>query len=103
MKERMLRGELYIADDPALAADHKRAQDLLERYNATRFDEHAARDLLLRELLAEVGDGVIVKTRSSAPAPSSYATSRPASSRSETRPASCARPGSRIGWTCRGL
>lgn len=61
MKERMLRGELYIADDPELAADHKRAQDLLHRYNATQFDEHDERDRLLRELLAEVGDGVVVR------------------------------------------
>ena len=35
MKERMLRGELYLADDPELAADSARAQALLERYNAT--------------------------------------------------------------------
>jgi maltose O-acetyltransferase len=61
MKERMLRGELYIADDPELAADHARAQELLERYNATRHTEQDERDRLLRELLGEVGDGVVVK------------------------------------------
>lgn len=61
MKERMLRGELYVADHPELAADHKRARELLERYNATRFEEDEVRDRLLRELLGEVGDGVIVK------------------------------------------
>ena len=36
MKERMLRGELYIADDPDLADDHARAHALLDRYNATQ-------------------------------------------------------------------
>jgi maltose O-acetyltransferase len=61
MKERMLRGERYIADDPELAADHARAQELLERYNATRHTEQDERDRLLRQLLGEVGDGVVVK------------------------------------------
>jgi hypothetical protein len=31
MKERMLRGELYIADDPELTADYERSQELLVR------------------------------------------------------------------------
>jgi maltose O-acetyltransferase len=61
MKERMLRGELYIFDDPELSADNARAQELLERYNATRHAEQDERDRLLRELLGEVGDGVVVK------------------------------------------
>jgi maltose O-acetyltransferase len=61
MKERMLRGELYIADDPQLAADYTRAQELLERYNATRHAEEDVRERLLRELLGEVGEGVIVR------------------------------------------
>jgi maltose O-acetyltransferase len=61
MKERMLAGELYKADDPQLAADNARAQELLERYNATRHTEQDVRDRLLRELLHEVGDGVVVK------------------------------------------
>ena len=57
----MLRGELYIADDPELAADHARAQELLERYNATRHTDRGERDRLLRALLGDVGDGVVVK------------------------------------------
>ena len=61
MKERMLRGELYIADDPALGVDHARAQELLERYNATAHAEHDERDRLLSSLLGDVGEGVIVK------------------------------------------
>ena len=36
MKDRMRQGALYIADDAFLTADHARAQDLLDRYNATR-------------------------------------------------------------------
>jgi maltose O-acetyltransferase len=61
MKERMLRGELYVADDPELVADNARAQELLDRYNATRNGEQAERDRLLRELLGGVGEGVVVK------------------------------------------
>jgi maltose O-acetyltransferase len=61
MKERMLRGELYLADDPELAADQAHAQELLERYNATRHVEQELRDSLLRELLGAVGEGVVVR------------------------------------------
>jgi maltose O-acetyltransferase len=61
MKERMLRGELYLAHDPELAADHARAQALLERYNATTHVDEEERRRLLRELFGGVGDGVVVK------------------------------------------
>lgn len=57
----MLRGELYLADDPELRADAARAQELCERYNATRHDELELRDSLLRELLGEVGEGVVIR------------------------------------------
>ena len=61
MKERMLRGELYVADDSVLDADHARAQELLDRYNRTAHAEQELRERLLRELLGDVGDGVVVK------------------------------------------
>ena len=61
MKDRMLRGELYIADDPDLASDFARAQELIARYNASAHGEQDLRDRLLRELLDEVGDGVEVR------------------------------------------
>ena len=61
MKERMLRGELYIADDPDIQAHAARAHDLMERFNATRASEQELRDRLLRELLGEVGEGVVVR------------------------------------------
>lgn len=60
MKDRMLRGELYLADDPQLLADQAQAQELLERYNATSHAEQALRSQLLRDLLGDVGDGVVV-------------------------------------------
>ena len=61
MKERMLRGELYLADDPEIQADAARAHELMERYNATRAAEQDLRDGLLRELLGAVGEGVVVR------------------------------------------
>jgi maltose O-acetyltransferase len=61
MKDRMLRGELYRPDDPELLAGQARAAGLLDRYNATRHNEHGEREALLRELLGRVGDGVVVK------------------------------------------
>jgi maltose O-acetyltransferase len=62
MKERMLRGELYLASDPELAAELARAQELQERYNAAPHSDGRERDRLLRELLGEVGDGVVVRS-----------------------------------------
>jgi maltose O-acetyltransferase len=58
MKERMLRGEPYLAGDSELVADRARAEELLARYNAAARDD---RDALLRELLGEVGEGVVVR------------------------------------------
>ncbi len=60
MKQRMLRGELYLVDGE-LKADVARAQALLERYNATLHAERDLRDRLLRELLAEVGEEVTIR------------------------------------------
>jgi maltose O-acetyltransferase len=61
MKERMLRGELYIADDEDVAADFRRAQEILERYNRSAFAEQELRDGLLRELLGKCGEGVHIR------------------------------------------
>jgi maltose O-acetyltransferase len=61
MKARMLRGEPYRFDDPELQAHHARAQELLERYNATRHAEREERERLLGEILGSAGLGVIVQ------------------------------------------
>ncbi|MDP1847920.1 MAG: sugar O-acetyltransferase [Solirubrobacteraceae bacterium] len=61
MKDRMLRGELYIADDPELAADNARAQAVLDRFNATTHAEYDDRPGLLRELLGSVGENVVIR------------------------------------------
>ena len=55
----MLAGELYIADDPDLAADYARCERALLRYNATTDRaEHAA---ILADLLDKVGEDVCVR------------------------------------------
>jgi maltose O-acetyltransferase len=61
MKDRMLRGELYVADDEDLERDFARAQDLLARYNATPHRAQDERDEILVELLGAVGAGVVVR------------------------------------------
>jgi maltose O-acetyltransferase len=61
MKERMLRGELYLADDPDLVSDYARAQELLDRFNRTLHAEHGLRDAILRELIGELGHGVHIR------------------------------------------
>jgi maltose O-acetyltransferase len=61
MKERMLRGELYIADDPELGADSIRCDRLLAAFNATRADQPDERRRILEELLGSIGVRVIVR------------------------------------------
>jgi maltose O-acetyltransferase len=59
MRERMLRGELYIADDADNEAEFARAQELLASFNGSLPGEQ--RDGLLRRLLRHVGQGVFVR------------------------------------------
>ena len=61
MKQRMLAGELYLADDPDLAADHQRAMDLQAAFNATSIHETDRRTALLRELLGSIGEGTVIR------------------------------------------
>lgn len=63
MKQRMLAGQPYIANDAELAADCARAQDLTERYNQTRHADQTQRTQLLGELCASVGEGTIIRPR----------------------------------------
>jgi maltose O-acetyltransferase len=61
MRERRLRGDLYVGGDPESREEFLRVQQLLDEYNATApaaFDE---RDALLRRMLTHVGEGVVVR------------------------------------------
>jgi maltose O-acetyltransferase len=57
MLERMLAGDLYVADDPEIAARQQRAQGLMSAYNATAATEVLRRRELLVELLGSIGEG----------------------------------------------
>jgi maltose O-acetyltransferase len=60
-RERMLAGELYIADDPQLAADNLRALTLTRQFNASDPADAQARLALLAELLGSVGEGTEIR------------------------------------------
>lgn len=60
-KERMLAGELYIAEDPELQAAARRACQLAKQYETLYYQDLAAAQALLPQLLAEVGEGVHIK------------------------------------------
>ncbi|GAB3347727.1 sugar O-acetyltransferase [Modestobacter lapidis] len=57
MRDRMLAGDPYIADDPALAADNARAQSLTHRYNTMDPTDGDARRAVLTDLLGAFGAG----------------------------------------------
>jgi maltose O-acetyltransferase len=57
MRERMLAGELYIADDPELARDAVRAQSLCQVFNTMDPARGDERRTVLTELLGAIGEG----------------------------------------------
>ena len=61
MRERMLAGDPYLADDPELVELGLRAQDLAEAYNAVPARDAARRRRLLTELLGAVGEGTEIR------------------------------------------
>ena len=60
-KQKMLAGELYIADDPELAADNRRISEWLDRYNASNTRSQPERQALLEEAFARVGEGCNIR------------------------------------------
>lgn len=61
MRERMLAGELYLADDPQIAADLRRAQGLTHRINAADPTDRPTLTELFRELLGHFGDDAEIR------------------------------------------
>ena len=59
MRERMLAGDLYIADDPQLGEDNIRAQKLAHQFNHS--DDRVIRQDILKELLGSIGDNVEIR------------------------------------------
>ena len=60
-KERMLAGDLYIANTPELNADGKRISEWMSRYNAAIALPPDERHALLCEALGTVGEGVNIR------------------------------------------
>jgi maltose O-acetyltransferase len=61
MRQRMLDGELYIADDE-IGRDYLRAQDLTRRINALPAADAETRRKLLTELLGALGEETEIRT-----------------------------------------
>ncbi len=61
MRERMLAGELYLADDPELEQDLMRAQALSHRINNGDTTDRDERSRLLTELLGAFGEDSVIR------------------------------------------
>ncbi|HEY9566274.1 MAG TPA: sugar O-acetyltransferase [Nocardioides sp.] len=61
MKDRMLAGEHYLADDPELIEMLTTSQGHMDRYNATASSDQAAQRAILAEWLGSVGEGVSIR------------------------------------------
>lgn len=60
-RERMLAGDLYLADDPELAAERLRAAELARQYNVSPAGDEGARRRILEELLGSLGEGTEIR------------------------------------------
>jgi maltose O-acetyltransferase len=61
MHERMLAGDLYIADDPEIFEAANVSLDLMDAYNATTARQGPLRRRLLEELLGAVGEETSIR------------------------------------------
>jgi maltose O-acetyltransferase len=61
MRERMLAGDLYIADDPELAELNLRAMDVMDAFNASSARDPKRRHRLLTQLLGSVGPDTYIR------------------------------------------
>ncbi|HZY62273.1 MAG TPA: sugar O-acetyltransferase [Edaphobacter sp.] len=59
-KEKMLAGELYLAEDPLLTAERDRAATLLQQYNSTPY-QPASHTQLLKQLLASCEQNSVIR------------------------------------------
>jgi maltose O-acetyltransferase len=60
-RERMLAGDLYIADDPELARESLRAAELTKAFNDSSPSDPEARRRILAELLGSLGEGTEIR------------------------------------------
>lgn len=60
-KQKMLAGELYYSSDPELQSDQQAARAWMARYNGALAASDADRRAILRERLAAVGEGAVIR------------------------------------------
>jgi maltose O-acetyltransferase len=60
-RERMLAGDMYLADDPVLAAESRRAQALTKAFNDSAPDDAEARRGILLDLVGSLGEGTEIR------------------------------------------
>ncbi len=60
-KEKMLAGELYLANDPELEKERGRKLQILYRFNNLRPEEYGERESLLQSLCGALGKNVVVE------------------------------------------
>ena len=61
MRDRMLAGDLYLADDPELQEAMLRAMDLMDAFNATSARNPQEQRRLLTQLLGAVGEDAYIR------------------------------------------
>ena len=61
MRERMLAGDLYLADDPEITADSRRARRLQDDFNRCTPEEHHRQEQILGDLLGSIGAGTVIR------------------------------------------
>ncbi|HUZ36147.1 MAG TPA: sugar O-acetyltransferase [Streptosporangiaceae bacterium] len=60
-RERMLAGDLYLADDPQLAEDQRRAVGLMDEFNRSAAGDPEQRTRILAGLLGAFGQGSVIR------------------------------------------
>jgi len=60
-REKMLRGDLYVAADPDLVAARIRARRIWQQYNVSDPGDEAARRTALEQLLGALGTGAVIE------------------------------------------
>ncbi|HSC50794.1 MAG TPA: sugar O-acetyltransferase [Gaiellaceae bacterium] len=60
-RERMLAGDLYLANDPELAAASLRAAELTKAFNDSSPADEAEQRRILTDLLGSLGEGTVIR------------------------------------------
>lgn len=62
LKRKMHSGELYLCTDAELLAEQAKSLDMLFEYNSLKPTEHEKKQILLKKMFAEFGEGGYIET-----------------------------------------